>query len=84
MKITKITIQREKNLGDYESNRLELTAELNGDEDVDAEISKLQAKVNYHFGIIADQEKTDIFTKLDSFVHDRDPKTLLKDGLPFD
>lgn len=84
MKITKITIQREKNLGDYESNRLELTAELNGDEDIDAEISKLQTKVNYHFGIITDQEKTDIFTKLDSFVHDPEPKTLVKDGLPFD
>lgn len=84
MKITQITFQRVKNLGDYESQRLELTAELNGDEDVDAEIIKLQSIVNYHLGIITDQEKTDIFTKLDSFVHDPEPKTLVKDGLPFD
>ena len=84
MKITQITVQRVKNLGDYESQRLELTAELNGDEDVDAEIIKLQAKVDYHLGIITDQEMTDIFTKLGSFVHNPDLRTLVKDGLPFD
>ena len=83
MKITKINIERVKNLGGYESIRLELTAELNGNEDIVAEICELQTKVNYHLGIITDQEKTDVFTRLDSFVHDSDPKTLVKDDFPF-
>ncbi len=68
MKITKVTIQRVKNLGDYESKRLELTAELNEDDDLDAAIASLEAVINNHLGI---PNKSSL------------PKTLVQDGLPF-
>jgi small-conductance mechanosensitive channel len=44
MKFKTITYQRVKNLGNYESERLELSVELDDDEDVDKAISKLRYK----------------------------------------
>lgn len=45
MKFKTITYQRVKNLGNYESERLELSVELNEDEDVDEAIALLKSKV---------------------------------------
>lgn len=45
MKFKTITYQRVKNLGNYESERLELSVELNEDDDVDDAIALLKFKV---------------------------------------
>ena len=45
MHYKKITYQRVRNLGNYESSRLEITIELNEDDDVDTAIDKLKSKV---------------------------------------
>ena len=44
MKIKTITYQRVKNLGNYESERIELSAELNDDDDVQKTINQLKNK----------------------------------------
>ncbi len=45
MQTKTITYQRVKNLGNYESERMELTAEVNEDDDVDDAIALLKQKV---------------------------------------
>lgn len=45
MKFKTITYQRVKNLGNYESERLELTVDLNDDDDTDDAIALLKQKV---------------------------------------
>lgn len=51
MKFKTITYQRVKNLGNYESERLELSVELNEDDDVDDAIALLKCKVEQGLGI---------------------------------
>ena len=45
MKITTVTYQRVKNLGNYESKRLEISAELDDADDVTEAITTLKQKV---------------------------------------
>ena len=45
MKFKTITYQRVKNLGNYESERLELSVELDKDDDVESAIALLKSKV---------------------------------------
>lgn len=45
-----ITYQRVKSLGNYESERLELTAEVTEDEDIKSAISTLKDRVNHSLG----------------------------------
>lgn len=45
MKVTTITYQRVKNLGNYESERMEMTIELDDDEDVDKAIAYIKQSV---------------------------------------
>ena len=45
MKIKEIRYQRVKNLGNYESARCEMVAELNEDDDVEDAFAQLQLKV---------------------------------------
>lgn len=45
MNIKEIRYQRVKNLGNYESVRLEMVAELNEDDDVDLALTRLQYRV---------------------------------------
>lgn len=54
MKVKEVRYQRVKNLGNYESARLELVAELNEDDDVTEAIANLKATVNLHLGIDSD------------------------------
>ncbi|WP_449420096.1 hypothetical protein [Phormidium nigroviride] len=45
MKVKTISVQRVKNLGNFQSERLEIVAELNDDEDTDMAVLTLRAKV---------------------------------------
>jgi small-conductance mechanosensitive channel len=54
MKVKTITYQRVKNLGNYESKRFEMTAEINDDEDVETAIATLKAIVNKALNIVED------------------------------
>lgn len=51
MKYKTITYQRVKNLGNYESERLELSAEVAEDDDISSTISTLKEIVNKALGI---------------------------------
>lgn len=51
MKYKTITYQRVKNLGNYESERLELSVELNEDDDVESAIALLKSKAEQALGI---------------------------------
>lgn len=51
MKFKTIVYQRSKNLGNYESERIELTVELDENEDVDEAIALLKSKVEQGLGI---------------------------------
>lgn len=45
MKVKTISVQRVKNLGNFQSERLEINAELNDDEDADLAVLTLREKV---------------------------------------
>jgi hypothetical protein len=51
MKFKTITYQRVKNLGNYESERIELSVELDEEDFVDDAIALLKAKVEQALGI---------------------------------
>ncbi|MEL6494104.1 MAG: hypothetical protein AAFQ41_03145 [Cyanobacteria bacterium J06623_7] len=51
MKITTITYQRKKNLGNYEMEDISLTAEIEEGDNVEAEIEVLKADAAYALGI---------------------------------
>ncbi|MBW4535202.1 MAG: hypothetical protein KME09_14805 [Pleurocapsa minor HA4230-MV1] len=55
MKYKTITYQRVKNLGNYESERLELSVELDEDDDEEVAIASLKSKVEQALGIEFDQ-----------------------------
>lgn len=61
MKYKTIAYQRVKNLGNYESERLELTAEVDEDEDEDisSAIELLKETVHKGLGIVEKKEVTD-------------------------
>lgn len=59
MKIKIITYQRIKNLGNYQSEKLEMTAELEEGEDVQASIAKLKNQVHLGLNIIPDSESSE-------------------------
>jgi small-conductance mechanosensitive channel len=52
MKFKTVTYQRVKNLGNYESERLELSIELSEDDDVDEAIATLIDKVKKTLDIV--------------------------------
>jgi hypothetical protein len=52
MDIKTISYQRVKNIGNYESERFEMTAELNNDENVEGAISILKSTVNKALNIV--------------------------------
>ena len=56
MKVKEVRYQRVKNLGNYESARLELIAEVNEDEDVSSAIAQLKATVNSHLESDSDKD----------------------------
>jgi hypothetical protein len=58
MKFKTITYQRVKNLGNYESERLELSVELNEDDDVNEAMAVVIAKV-YEMLEIKDEDEDD-------------------------
>lgn len=58
MQFKKITYQRVKNLGNYESERLKITVELNEDEDVDKAIADLKTKACEALGLTEFVEPT--------------------------
>lgn len=51
MKFKTITYQRVKNLGNYESERLELSLELDEDDDVESAIARIKSKVEQALSI---------------------------------
>lgn len=51
MKYKTITYQRVKNLGNYESERLELSVELDENDDVESAIARIKSKVEEALGI---------------------------------
>ncbi|MBW4535507.1 MAG: hypothetical protein KME09_16345 [Pleurocapsa minor HA4230-MV1] len=55
MKFKTITYQRVKNLGNYESERLELSVELDENDDEAVAIASLKSKVEQALGIESDQ-----------------------------
>jgi hypothetical protein len=55
MKIKTITYQRVKNLGNYESERLEMTAELDPSEDDEVAIAELKARVEISLNITSSE-----------------------------
>lgn len=56
MNIKTIAYQRVKNLGNYESERMEITAELNEDDDVDEAIALIKRKCFEHLNIETDNQ----------------------------
>ena len=56
MEIKTITYQRVKNLGNYESQRMEMTAELGADDNVDQCAAELRKHVEIALGIIKEPE----------------------------
>ena len=56
MEVKTITYQRLKNLGNYESERMELTAELNENDDVDDAIASLKNLVLESLDLKAEPE----------------------------
>ena len=60
MKIKTITYQRVKNLGNYESERMELVAELDDGEDVEVAIGQLKKEVREALNI-PDPESEPVF-----------------------
>jgi small-conductance mechanosensitive channel len=60
MKFKTITYQRVKNLGNYESERLELSVELDDDEDVNEAMAVVIAKV-YKMLEIKDEDDESAF-----------------------
>jgi hypothetical protein len=52
MDIKTISYQRVKNIGNYESERFEMTAELNNDENVESAIAILKSTVNKALNIV--------------------------------
>ena len=57
MEIKAITYQRVKNLGNYESERMEMTAELGGNDNVDQCAAELKNKVENALGLNQSQSK---------------------------
>ena len=55
MKYKTITYQRVKNLGNYESERLELSVELDENDDEAVAIASIKSKVEQALGIESDQ-----------------------------
>lgn len=55
MKFKTITYQRVKNLGNYESERLELSVELDENDDEAVAIASIKSKVEQALGIESDQ-----------------------------
>lgn len=60
MEYKSISYQRVKNLGNYESERLELTAEVNQDDDINLAIDRLKHKVEKSLGLIEANETEEI------------------------
>lgn len=54
-----ITYKRIKNLGNFESQHLELTAEVDENEDIDAAIESLKSKVHQGLGLEKPKDKND-------------------------
>jgi hypothetical protein len=52
MKIKTISYQRVKNLGNFQSERMEAIAEVDKDEDIEAAIESLKAIVHKALGLI--------------------------------
>lgn len=57
MEIKTISYQRVKNLGNYESKRLEMTAELDSNDDVDQCAAELKNHVETALGLIQPEPK---------------------------
>ena len=51
MKVERITYKRIKNLGNYESETVEMTAIVDEDEEVEEAMNKLKDLVNWSLGI---------------------------------
>jgi len=60
MKVERITYKRVKNLGNYESETLELSAILDEEEEysLDINIQMLKIKIQHHLGIL-NEDKSD-------------------------
>jgi small-conductance mechanosensitive channel len=56
MNIKTISYQRVKNIGNYESERFEMTVEINNDENVEDAIATLKAIVNKALNIAEDDQ----------------------------
>lgn len=56
MKIKTITYQRVKNLGNYESERMEMVAEVNEDEDINIAVETLKQYVLQGLNIQSDND----------------------------
>jgi hypothetical protein len=54
MRITEISYQRVKNLGNYETERVEMVAEVNEGEDVNTVYTYLRDMVNKALGVLND------------------------------
>lgn len=57
MNIKTISYQRVKNIGNYESERMEMTAEINDDENVESAIAILKDTVNKALNIVEIEDK---------------------------
>lgn len=60
MQIKTVTYQRVKNLGNYESERLEMTAEIASDENPELSAIELKALVDRLLHIAAKKEEDDL------------------------
>lgn len=58
MKYTTITYKRVKNIGNYQSETLELTAEIDGEKDIMLQIHQLKTTVKRGLNIISSKEET--------------------------
>ena len=58
MEIKTITYQRVKNLGNYESERMEMTAELNASDEIDISIQNLKDYVHSALGLSKPEPKS--------------------------
>jgi small-conductance mechanosensitive channel len=56
---TRITYKRVKNLGNHETEALEVSTTIADDADVDVAIALLREKVLAHLNLLEDQEETD-------------------------
>lgn len=59
MQIKTITYQRVKNLGSYESERMEMTLELNDDDDVENAIKGIKLQVKKALNLPVDEKVDD-------------------------